>query len=111
MGFILDDDVCNVEWRLATPGNWNLNEIIETLENFSSLLGKWFRIKFVYKGSLVIQTSASICFLKNDDEFQLSVKMFLRDMVDICNLDVETKTIVKVELFVSIETLSNRKYC
>ncbi|CAC5362328.1 unnamed protein product [Mytilus coruscus] len=70
-----DHDVCYVEWSLATPGNWNVDEIKKTLENISSLIGQWFRIEFVYTG----------------------------DVVDLCDLDMETKTIVEVEVVLSAE--------
>ncbi|XP_052062686.1 uncharacterized protein LOC127702511 isoform X2 [Mytilus californianus] len=104
-GLSHDYDVCYVEWTLATPSNWDIDEIKETLENFSSLMGKFFRIVFVYKGSLVIQTSAQVRFLQSDEEFQLAVKSFLKDLLDICDLDTETKTIVQVGI-----TISNEKF-
>ncbi|XP_071176863.1 uncharacterized protein [Mytilus edulis] len=104
-GLLHDDGICYLEWKLATPDSWDIDEIKETLENFSSLMGKFFRIEFVYKGSLVIQTSAQLSFLQNDDEFQLAVESFLKDFLDICNLDTDTKTIVKVKI-----TISNEKF-
>ncbi|XP_052059553.1 uncharacterized protein LOC127700192 isoform X2 [Mytilus californianus] len=100
-GLSHDDDVCYVEWTLATPGNWDVDEIKETLENFSSLMGKYFRIVFVYKGSLVIQTTTGLRFLQSDDEFLLAVRSFLKDFIDICNLDTDTKTIVQVKITIS----------
>ncbi|XP_052059555.1 uncharacterized protein LOC127700195 [Mytilus californianus] len=102
-GLSHDNDVCYVEWTLATPGNWDVDEIQKTLENFSSLMGKYFRIVFIYKGSLVIQTSAQVCYLQNDEEFQLAVKSFLKGFLDVCDLDTETKTIVQVEITISKE--------
>ncbi|CAC5362326.1 unnamed protein product [Mytilus coruscus] len=102
-----DDGVCYVEWKLETPGSWNIDAIKGTLENFSSLMGSFFRIVFVYKGSLVIQTTAPICFLQNEKDLQLAVKLFLGDLVDVCKLDSDTKTIVKVEVVLSQETFAS----
>ncbi|CAC5362329.1 unnamed protein product [Mytilus coruscus] len=98
-----DDNVCYVEWTLATSDNWDVDEIKKTLENCSSLMGKYFRIVFVYKRSLVIQTSAQVCFLQSAEKCQLAVKSFLKDLLDICELDMETKTIVQVEITISKE--------
>lgn len=105
-----DDDVCYVEWKLETPESWNIDEIKGTLEKFSSLMGSFFRIVFVYKGSLVIQTTAPKRFLQNEKDFRLAVKLFLTDLVDIGKLDSGTKTIVKVEVVLSQETFASRKY-
>ncbi|XP_071173123.1 uncharacterized protein [Mytilus edulis] len=98
-----DDDVCYVEWKLSTPSNWNVDDIKKTLENVSSLIGQWFRIVFVYKGSLVIQTSASKQIMQNDKDFRLAVKSFLKDVVKKCQLETVTNTTVKVALVVTNE--------
>lgn len=105
-----DHDVCYVEWRLATPGNWNVDEIKKTLTNISSLIGQWFHIEFVYKGSLFIQTTIEMTVLKTKIEFQRAVKSFLRDVVDLCDLDMETKTVVKAEVVLSTEKFAMRKH-
>ncbi|XP_071173118.1 uncharacterized protein [Mytilus edulis] len=105
-----DHDVCYVEWRLATPGNWNVDEIKKTLTNISSVIGQWFHIEFVYKGSLFIQTTIEMTVLKTKIEFQRAVKSFLRDVVDLCDLDMETKTVVKAEVVLSTEKFAIRKH-
>ncbi|XP_052062371.1 uncharacterized protein LOC127702279 [Mytilus californianus] len=102
------DDVCYVEWKLATPSNWNVDYITKTLENVSSLVGQWFRIVFVYKGSLVIQTSASERIMQNDKDFCLAVKLFFKDVVEKCQLDTKTNTVIKVELVVTNEIFSRQ---
>lgn len=66
-------------------------------------MGKFFRIVFVYKGSLVIQTSAQLRFLQSNVKFQLAVKSFFKDFLDICNLDTDTKTIIQVTISISNE--------
>lgn len=73
-------------------------------------MGNFFRIVFVYKGSLVIQTTAPKRFLQNEEDFRLAIKLFLRDLVDIGKIDSDTKTIVKVEVVLSPETFPSRKY-
>lgn len=103
-----DPDVCYVEWRLATPGNWNVDKIKEALENTPSLIGQKFHIEFVYKGSLLIQTKAPMFLLQNFKLFVEAVESFLRHFVDICGLDTEVKTIVKMELVVSKEKFASR---
>ncbi|XP_063442709.1 uncharacterized protein LOC134723009 [Mytilus trossulus] len=108
--YIDNEDICYVEWTLGTPAKWDIDEIKETLEIFSSLMGKFFRIVFVYKGSLVIQTSAQLRFLQSDVEFQLAVKSFLKDLLDICNLDTDTKTIVQVTISVSNEKFESKYF-
>lgn len=97
------DDVCYVEWKLATPENWKVDQIKEKLEKVSSFVGQWFRIKFVYTGSLVIQTSAPVRIVKDDKKFKQAVKLFLKDVVDKCNLKTKIKTRIKIELVVSNE--------
>ncbi|VDH99037.1 Hypothetical predicted protein [Mytilus galloprovincialis] len=103
-----DPDVCYVEWRLATPKKWNVDEIKEALENTPSLIGQKFHIEFVYKGSLLIQTKAPMFLLQNYKLFVEAVESFLRHFVDICGLDTEVKTIVKVELVVSKEKFASQ---
>ncbi|CAG2216290.1 unnamed protein product [Mytilus edulis] len=88
-----DPDVCYVEWRLATPGNWNVDKIKEALENTPSLIGQKFHIEFVYKGSLLIQTKAPMFLLQNFKLFVEAVESFLRHFVDICGLDTENTLI------------------
>ncbi|XP_052059554.1 uncharacterized protein LOC127700194 [Mytilus californianus] len=105
-----DHDVCYVEWRLATPGNWNVDKIKEKIEDISFMMGKWFHIVFVYKGSLLIQTTAPMFLLQNDKSFVEAVESFLRHFVDICGLDMEVKTIVKVELVVSKEKFASQYF-
>lgn len=103
------DDVCYVEWTLAAPGNWNVDEIKETLEKLSSLMGKVFRIVFVYKGSLVIQTTTQLRFLQNDEEFEFAIKSFLGEFIQICDLNTKSKTIVLVEIVISKEKFESRE--
>ncbi|XP_052062369.1 uncharacterized protein LOC127702278 [Mytilus californianus] len=103
-----NDNICYVEWKLATPSNWNIDDIKKTLENVASLIGQWFRIVFVYKGSLVIYTSVPVHKVKDDKDFQLAVHLFLKDVVERCDLDTVTKTIIILELVVSNEILSRQ---
>ena len=93
-------DKCFVEWKLATPDTWNVSEIKNTLHKFSSLLKQWFEIEFVYIGSLVIRTIVPEHILSNYDEFKSAVRSFLAKIVEICQLDTDTPTVVKVILSV-----------
>lgn len=97
------DDVCYVEWKLETPEKWNVDQIKNKLEAISSFVGQWFRIIFVYKGSLVIQTSAPVRIVKDDKKFKQAVKLFLNDVVDKCDLKTKINTRIKIELVVSNE--------
>ena len=93
-------DKCIVEWKLATPDTWNVSEIKNTLQNVSCLLKQWFEIEFVYIGSLVIRTIVPEHILSNYDDFKSAVRSFLAKIVEICQLDTYTPTVVKVVLSV-----------
>lgn len=83
-----DGDVCYVEWRLSTPGNWNVDEIKRSLEYISHGMGELFRIVFIYT------ESAPIPSMQIDKE-QLSVKSVFKDSIKISDVNMETKTTEK----------------
>ncbi|CAG2250688.1 DDX58 [Mytilus edulis] len=95
---------CRVEWRLQTPDTWNLNEIKETLEKFSGVLRPWFEIEFVHVGSLVIKTLVPKEVLDNRDQMKKSIQAFLEKMVELCHINTELSTVIKVDLVVSDES-------
>ncbi|VDI77769.1 Hypothetical predicted protein [Mytilus galloprovincialis] len=95
---------CRVEWRLQTPDTWNLNEIKETLEKFSGVLRPWFEIEFVHVGSLVIKTLVPKKVLDNRDQMKKSIQAFLEKIVEVCHINTELTTIIKVVLVVSYES-------
>ncbi|CAC5397217.1 unnamed protein product [Mytilus coruscus] len=97
-----DKDVrrCRVEWRLETPNTWNLPEIKETLEKFSALLRQWFEIEFVYVGSLVIKTLVQKNILENRDQMRKSIHSFLEKIVDVCKINTDVPTVIKVALLI-----------
>ncbi|VDH92655.1 Hypothetical predicted protein [Mytilus galloprovincialis] len=99
---------CRVEWRLETPNTWNLPEIKETLEKFSSLLRQWFEIEFVYVGSLVLSTLVNKNVLDNPDQMRTSIQLFLEKVVELCNIDADVPTVIKVDLIIKLDELVYR---
>ena len=104
-------DKCRVEWKLATPDTWDVSEIKNTLQNVSCLLKQWFEIEFVYIGSLVIQTIVPEHILSNYDNFKSAVRSFLAKIVEVCQLDTDTPTVVKVDLNIITDIRPSKNIC
>ena len=104
-------DKCFVEWKLATPDTWNVSEIKNTLQNVSCLLKQWFEIEFVYIGSLVIITIVPEHILSNYDDFKSAVRSFLTKIVEVCQLETDTPTVVKVDLNIYTEIPPSKNIC
>ncbi|VDI49215.1 Hypothetical predicted protein [Mytilus galloprovincialis] len=100
---------CRVEWRLETPNTWNLPEIKETLEKFSSLLRQWFEIEFVYVGSLVLSTLVKQNVLDNPDQMRTSIQLFLEKVVELCKINADVPTVIKVDLIIKLDELVHRE--
>ena len=100
-----------MEWKLATPDTWNVSEIKNTLQNISCLLKQWFEIEFVYIGSLVILTIVPEHILSNYDNFKSAVRSFLAKIVEVCQLDTDTPTVVKVDLNIFTEIRPSKNIC
>ncbi|CAC5409073.1 DDX58 [Mytilus coruscus] len=100
---------CRVEWRLETPSTWNLPEIKETLEKFSALLRQWFEIEFVYVGSLVIKTLVHKNVLDNRDEMRTSVHLFLEKIVEVCRINADVPTVIKVALIIEPDEFDKKE--
>ncbi|XP_063446937.1 antiviral innate immune response receptor RIG-I-like [Mytilus trossulus] len=98
-----------VEWRLETPNTWNLPQIKETLEKFSSLLRQWFEIEFVYVGSLVLSTLVNKNVLDNPDQMRTSIQLFLEKVVELCNINTDVPTVVKIDLIIKPDELVYRE--
>jgi hypothetical protein len=96
-------DKCRVEWKLATSDTWNVSKIKNALEHWSGSLKQWFEIEFVYIGSLVIGTTVPEHILSNYDAFKSAVRSFLAKIVEVCQLDTDTPTVVKVDLNIFTE--------
>ena len=106
-------DKCRVEWKLAIPDTWNASEIKRTLQNYSCLFmyNHWFEIESVYIGSLVIRTIVPEHILSNYDDFKSAVRSFLAKIVEVCQLDTDTPTVVKVDLSIFTEILPSKNIC
>ena len=104
-------DKCRVEWKLATSDTWNVSKIKKTLEHLSGSLEQWFEIEFVYIGSLVIRTIVPEDILSNYDDFKSAVRSFLAKIVEVCQLDTDTPTVVKVDLSIFTEILPSKNIC
>ncbi|VDI13102.1 Hypothetical predicted protein [Mytilus galloprovincialis] len=99
---------CRVEWRLETPETWNLKEIKETLVKFSEMLRPWFEIEFVYVGSLVIKTLVQKKFLDNRDQMRTSIHSFLEKVVEVCKIDSDETSVIRVDLFIQLDEIDNK---
>lgn len=71
-------------------------------------MGQFFQIVFVYKGSLVIHTTAPKRVLQNEEDLHLAIKLFLEDFVEICNLGSDIKAVVNVDVVLSQNTFASR---
>ena len=100
-----------VEWKLATPDTWNVLEMKNTLQNFSCLFKPCFEIEFIYIGSLVIRTIVPEHILSNYDDFKSAVRSFLAKIVEVCQLDTDTPTVVKVDLNIFTEIPPSKNIC
>lgn len=99
-----------MEWRLETPNTWNLAQIKESLEKFSDLLRQWFEIEFVYVGSLVIKTLVSANVLNDRDKMRNSVQSFLEKIVEVCNINTDVSSVIRVALMVSADDIGKNIY-
>ena len=104
-------DKYRVEWKLATPDTWNVSKIKNTLERLPCLSIEGFEIEFVYIGSLVIRTKVPEHILSNYDDFKSAVRLFLAKIVDACQLDTDTPTVVKVDLNIFTEIPPSKNIC
>ena len=102
-------DKCRVEWKFTTPDAWDVSEIESTLQNVS--LEQKFEIEFVYIGSLVIRTIVPEHILSNYDDFKSAVRSFLAKIVEVCQLDTDTPTVVKVDLSIFTEIPPSKNIC
>jgi hypothetical protein len=100
-----------VEWKLATPDTWNVSEMKKALQNVSCLIKQWFEIEFVYIGSLVIRTIVPEHILSNYDDFKSAMRSFLAKIVEVCQLDTDTPTVVKVDLNIFTEIPPSKNIC
>lgn len=91
-----------VEWKLLTPSTWNLPDIIDTLKKRSARLRQWFEIENVFEGSLVIQTLVQQNVLDNREEFRASVHLFLEKFVEVCRINADVPTVIKVALIIEL---------
>ncbi|VDI42569.1 Hypothetical predicted protein [Mytilus galloprovincialis] len=91
-----------VEWKLATPSTWNLPEIKDTLQKCSAQLRQWFEIENVFVGSLVIKTLVQQNVLDNREEFRASVHLFLEKFVEVCRINADVPTVIKVALIIEL---------
>lgn len=103
----VDVKKCRVEWRLETPDTWNLTEIKETLVKFSEMLQPWFEIEFVHIGSLVIKTLVQKKVLDNRDQMRASVQSFLEKVVEVCKINTDVPSVIKVDLIIQLDETDN----
>ena len=104
-------DKCNVEWKLAIPVTWIASEIMRTLQNCSRFINQLFEIESVCMGSLVIMTIVPEHILSNYDDFMSAVRSFLAKIVEVCQLDTDTPTVVKVDLSIFTEIPPSKNIC
>ena len=104
-------DKYRVEWKLATPDTWNVSKIKNTLKRFPCLSSEWLEIEFVYIGSLVIRTKVPEHILSNYDDYKSAVRSFLAKIVEACQLDTDTPTVVKVDLNIFTEIPPSKNIC
>ena len=104
-------DKYRVEWKLATPNTWDVLKIKNTLERFTCSSDEGFEIEFVYTGSLVIITKVPEHILSNYDDFKSAVRSFLAKIVEVCQLDTDTPTVVKVDLSIFTEIPPSKNIC
>lgn len=108
----LDDKKVYTEWKMETPDNWNAEKIKETLVSF---VNQWFQIEFVFValGSLIISTSVSGFVLRHS--LHAAIESFLRDFIELCEIDTSIPTILKIEFRVfdnktsSVQSLISHK--
>lgn len=106
----LDDKKVYAEWKMETPDNWNAEKIKETLVSF---VNQWFQIEFVFEGSLIISTSVSEFVLRHS--LHEAIESFLRDFIELCEIDTSIPSILKIEVRVfdnktsSVQSLISHK--
>lgn len=66
------------------------------------LLQPWFDIQFVYIGSLVIKALVQKHTLDDRDKMRKSVHSFLKKIVEVCKINTEVSTVIKVDLTIEL---------
>lgn len=70
----------------------------------SALLNQWFKVEFVYVGSLVINTSVPKHILMNREFLKSAIKSFLEKIVEVCNIDSGKPEKIQVDFTVKNRT-------
>jgi hypothetical protein len=104
-------DKYRVEWKLATPKTWNVSDIKNALDTIPCLSNEGFEIEAVYIGSLVIRTIVPEHILSNYNDFKSAVRSFLAKIVEVCQLETDTPTVVKVDLNIYTEIPPSKNIC
>ncbi|CAC5417732.1 unnamed protein product [Mytilus coruscus] len=94
-----DSMECPVLWQIATPENWNLEEVVATLRNPSNK-DEHFKKKFVRKGSLIMLTTIASNILSDSEAFEAAVISFLTKMIEDCDITTEMPGRVDVRLHI-----------
>lgn len=91
-------NVCKVEWKIATPGSWDVERIARALNKVAALLEEVFQIEFVMLGSLIIKTSVSLKITQNTELFADAVESFLMNILEKCSIDTNEYYVIPVFL-------------
>ncbi|CAG2205574.1 unnamed protein product [Mytilus edulis] len=94
-------DILYVEWRFANPpDSWKVSEMKTALNQMSAMIKQWFKVEFVYIGSLVITTSVPKHVLLEREFLQSAIKSFLENIVKVCNIDTSKHERIQVDFTV-----------
>lgn len=93
--------VCKVEWKVVTPGTWDVEKIAETMNQLAALLNETIKIRFVRTGSLILSTTVPCNIMKDRNQFHTAVHSLFVKIVEVCDLDVEKPNTIKA--FLSVE--------
>lgn len=109
---IIDDpsnSKCYVRWTLSTPAGWCVEDIKQKLGCVTQLSN--FAIEFIYDGSIIIGTSASLDLIIDPKKFSMVFTEFLQNFVKVCEIDSTTADIVDVEIFASTSKIESKFFC
>ncbi|CAG2229537.1 unnamed protein product [Mytilus edulis] len=91
-------NVCKVEWKIVTPGSWDVERISRSLNKVAALLEEVFQIEFVMLGSLIIKTSVPLKIIQNTESFAEAVESFLRNIWRESKIDTSEYHVIPVYL-------------
>ncbi|VDI64482.1 Hypothetical predicted protein [Mytilus galloprovincialis] len=104
-------NVCKVEWKIVTPGSWNVDIIADKLNLLSATIKELIQIEFVKTGSLTIHTTMPIHLFNDRVVLRQAITSFLKRILEINEIDTNERSIIPVSMIMTEQyELQQTKY-